>query len=135
MAKSDIELNLVPGQQGGTPDEPPKKEARGVHNPNVIDLISHDKEADEVVLTLLEERPWGADGDMLRQLEAKLNNYLGYVLEGFLVQQYPQYDGKKVRFELDCASTPGDDEVPFLRAAGNFAAGEGITFVVNVIQG
>ena len=58
-----------------------------------------------------------------------------HVLEGFLVQQYPQYDGKKVRFELDCASTPGDDEVPFLRAAGNFAAGEGITFVVNVIQG
>jgi len=32
------------------------RETRGVHNPHVIDLISLDAEANEVVLLMLEER-------------------------------------------------------------------------------
>jgi hypothetical protein len=50
--------------------EAEKREPRGVHNPRVIDLITPDPSSGEVVLVMLEERPWQSDPDQLRQLEA-----------------------------------------------------------------
>lgn len=128
-----LELRLVSDRAGGVAREGAAPQARGVTNPRVIDLISLDAESDEVVLLILETRPWGSDADQLPQLEDKLNSYLAYVLEGWLARQYPQYEGRKVRFQLDCASVPGDTEERFLRAAMNFAAGEGIGFSVRVV--
>lgn len=128
-----LELRLVAGQQAGAEPEHPGPESRGVTNPRVIDLISLDGENDEVVLLILETRPWGSDSEQLAQLEDKLNSYLAYVLDGWLARQYPQYEGRKLRFQLDCASAPGDTEERFLRAAMNFAAGEGIGFTVRVV--
>jgi hypothetical protein len=110
------------------------REPRGVHNPRVVDLVSLDGERDAVVLLMLEERPWGSAPEQLRQLEEKFNRYLGYVQGGFLAQQYPQYQGKAVRFRLDCATPPGDAERRMLEAMKRFAAGQEIGFEVNVIQ-
>jgi hypothetical protein len=109
-------------------------EPRGVHNPRVVDLISFDRERDEVVLLMLEERPWGSAPEQLRQLEEKFNRYLGYVLDGFLVQQFPQYAGKRVRFRLDCAMAPGEAERPMLASIKSFAGSQEIEFEVNVIR-
>ncbi len=128
-----LELRLVPDQAGGVAPERPATEARGVTNPRVIDLISLDAESDEVVLLILETRPWGSDLEQMPQLEDKLNSYLAYVQDGWLARQYPQYEGRKVRFQLDCASAPGDTEERFLRSAMKFAAGEGIGFRVCVV--
>ncbi len=112
------------------PDE--KRQERGVHNPKVIDLITEDPSADEVVLVMREERPWGSDPHQLRQLEAKFNSYLEYVLGQHLAKQYPQYVGRRVRFQLDCAENPPAADQAFFTAMSNFAAGEGIRWVVNV---
>jgi hypothetical protein len=103
---------------------------RGVENPNVVDLISPDPETDEVVLTVLEERAWGVSSTQLHELQDKLNNYLGYVLDGFLAREYPEYEGKPVRFELDCREPPRDTETGFLTAFRNYAEAEKIRFVV-----
>jgi len=116
-------------------DEQGAPEARGVHNPKVVDLVRLDTERDEVELQILEERAWGSDPEQLRQLEAKFNSYLSYVLDGHLVKQYPEYEGKPVRVALHCATTPGANERAMLTAMGNFAAGEGLSFEVNVIRG
>ena len=107
-------------------------EARGVHNPRVVDLIRLDTERDEVVLLMLEERPWGTTPEQLRQLEAKFNSYLAYVLDGHMVKQYPQYAGKRVCVRLDCAAPPGEGEQAMLTSMGNFAASENLSFEVNV---
>ncbi len=107
-------------------------EARGVHNPRVVDLIRLDTERDEVVLLMLEERPWGTEPEQLRQLEAKFNSYLAYVLDGHMVKQYPQYAGKRVCVRLDCAAPPGEGEQAMLTSMGNFAASENLSFEVNV---
>ena len=111
-----------------------EQQPRGVHNPQVVDLITRDDATGEVVLTMLEERPWGEDPEQLRQLEAKFNAYLGYVLDGHMVTQYPDYEGCKVRFQLECTNSPREEERPFLTAMGNFAAGEEIEFVVTVLE-
>jgi uncharacterized protein DUF6572 len=114
--------------------EPEDRQPRGVFNPRVIDLITLDEVADEVVLVMLEERPWGSDPAQLRQLEAKFNAYLSYVLGGYLVQQYPIYAERGVRFQLDCAENPSAADAAFFTAMSKFAAGEGIRFMVRVAQ-
>ena len=112
----------------------PEQQPRGVFNPRVVDLIHDDAERDEVVLVMIEARPWGSDPQQLRQLEAKFNAYLSYVLGGYLVQQYPQYAERGVRFQLDCVENPRAEDGAFFTAVGNFAAGEGIRWVVRVVQ-
>jgi len=111
-----------------------EREARGVHNPKVVDLIRLDPERDEVVLLMLEQRPWGAAPEQLRQLELKFNGYLSYVLDGFLVAQYPQYKDVPVCIRLDCAAVPGEVERPLLVSMQGFATSVEIRFEVNVIQ-
>ena len=108
-------------------------EPRGVHNPRVIDLITPDAASGEIVLVMLEERPWG-DPEQLRQLEAKFNAYLEYVLGGHLAQQYPEYAARPVRFELECAENPRPADGAFFTAMSNFAAAESIRFLVAVRQ-
>jgi hypothetical protein len=114
--------------------EQEQREPRGVFNPRVVDLISYDRERDEVVLLMLEERAWESDPEQLRQLETKFNAYLSYVLDGHLARQYPDYAGKDVCFRLDCAAAPAGEAERMLRAMQNFAAGESIRFVVQRIE-
>jgi hypothetical protein len=109
-------------------------EARGVHNPRVVDLITRDPATGEVVLMMLEERPWGSEADQLRQLEAKFNSYLEYVLGGHMARQYPDYAKLQVRFQLDCVENPRPEDRPFFTSMSNFAAGEGIRLVVGVMR-
>jgi len=111
------------------------QEARGVHNPRVVDLITLDAAAGEVVLVMLEERPWGTDAQQLRQLEAKFNAYLEYVLGGHMDQQYPEYAERPVRIQLDCVENPRREDNAFFTAMSNFAASESIRLVVRVMQG
>lgn len=108
-------------------------ESRGVHNPRVVDLIRLDAESGEVVLLMVEERAWATVPEQFEQLEDKFNSYLSYVLGGHLVEEYPQYAGKRVRFELECAGTPGSHELGLLTAMRNFAEGENLGFSVNVL--
>ena len=113
--------------------EPEAREPRGVHNPRVVDLVTEDEAADEVVLVMLEERPWNSDPQQLRQLEAKFNAYLSFVLGGHLVRQYPQYAERGVRFQLDCVENPRAEDGAFFTAMSNYAAGEGIRLLVRVV--
>ncbi len=115
-------------------EEEEERQPRGVFNVHVVDLISYDRERDEVVLLMLEERAWEADPEQLRQLEAKFNSYLAYVLDGHLVQQYPDYAGKDVCFRLECAESPAGEAEHMLRGMQSFAAGENIRFLVQRIE-
>lgn len=110
------------------------EQPRGVHNPRVVDLITSDSESGEVVLVMIEGRPWGADPDQLRQIQEKFNAYLGYVQGRYLARDYPQYVGLRVRIQLDCAGAPREADHPFLNAMRNFSESEGIRFVLNVGQ-
>lgn len=109
-----------------------ERQPRGVHNPHVVDLVTDDDASDEVVLVMLEERPWDSDPEQMRQLEGKFNSYLEYVLGGHLAQQFPQYTGRRVRFQLECAENPRPADSAFFTAMENYAEGEGIRWMVKV---
>ena len=88
------------------------REERGVQNPRVVDLVSLDAARDCVELLMLETRSWGSDPGQLRQLEEKFNAYLGYVQAGYLGRDYPQYEGRRVRFRLECSAAPPGTSPP-----------------------
>jgi len=104
----------------------------GVENAMLLDLISVDPATDKVVLTMIERRTWGAEARQFQQIEEKINRYLGYVLDGFLAEQHPAYEGKRVQIRLQCAEEPHGEAVRFIAAATQAVQAEGIEFVVAV---
>jgi hypothetical protein len=106
--------------------------SRGVENPDIIDLITSDLSTGEVVLVILEVRPWGAAPQQLAEHDEKLNRYMVYILDGHLARQYPQYVGKPVRIQLDCAATPDEQTQRFLDNVEHICGMNGVRFVVNV---
>ena len=104
----------------------------GVENPMLLDLIAVDPATDKVVLTMIERRAWGAADRQFQQIEEKINRYLGYVLDGFLAEQHPEYEGKRVEIRLQCAEQPHGEAVRFVAAATQAVQAEGIDFVVAV---
>jgi hypothetical protein len=104
----------------------------GVQNPAVIDLITLDNASDTVVLVMVERRPWDTTREQFKQIEEKLNRYMGYVLDGFLAEQYPQYAGRSVQIRLDCAETPHGDAVRFVAAMTHATESHGLRFSLAV---
>jgi hypothetical protein len=108
----------------------------GVQNPAIIDLITLEKATDTVVLVMIERRPWGDAQPQLApqitQIEEKVNRYMGYVLDGFLAEQYPQYRGKMVRIRLDCAEEPHGESARFVAAMTDAIERHGIQFAMVV---
>ncbi len=106
--------------------------APGVENPQVLDLITTDAETGDVLLVMVEQRPWGAHPHQLRQIEEKINRYMAYALDGFLAEQHPQYAGRRVRLRLDCAQPPAGEFERFVAAAQHAARAHGLDLVVAV---
>jgi hypothetical protein len=104
----------------------------GVENPGLLDLITVDPTSGAVILVMFERRPWGQSSAQFSQIEEKINRYLGYALDGFLVQHYPQYEGKPIQIRLDCVEEPQGDADRFVRAARQTAQAHGVDFLVNV---
>jgi hypothetical protein len=104
----------------------------GVQNPAVVDLITLDKASDTVVLVMTERRAWGAVPEQFKQIEEKLNRYMGYVLDGFLAEHYPQYVGKSVEIRLDCAEEPVGEPARFVAAMTHSVESYGLHFAVSV---
>ena len=63
--------------------------APGVENPMILDLITTDPDSGDVVLVMIERRPWGAHPQQLKQIEEKINRYMAYALDGFLAEHHP----------------------------------------------
>ena len=85
-----------------------------VQDPNLIDIITYNPKTDEVMLVMVEPREWGEDGELLPELQAKLNTYLVYALDGRLVCDYPAYYSKPVRIELRTQHPPSSRDQEFL---------------------
>ena len=81
-----------------------------VSDASVIDVVAHDPRSDVVTLVMVEDREWGERGALLPDLQAKVSTYLGYALDGGLLQDYPELKGKPIAFQLSYAHPPGARE-------------------------
>lgn len=106
-----------------------KYQTRGAQNPYIIDLIEFDKGNDRVFFHIFELREWKPQSDKeLRDIEEKLNRYLGYILDGFFIKEYPQYQGKNICLRINHASPLSSREQHFFEAVQSFAETEGFEF-------
>ncbi len=104
---------------------------RGVENPEIVDLITFDSKSGEVVLVILEKRPWGAAPNQLEQFDEKLNRYLVYILDGFLGKEYPEYAGKPVRLQVNCIEKPTDERtLNFFKGVSRICEENDVHFVI-----
>jgi hypothetical protein len=119
------------------PAEPaaPPASPKGIEHAGVIDFLAYDQGPGEVLLTMVETRPWQPGSLQLFQLQEKLNAYLSFVLDGEMLEAYPQFARKPVRVRLECATPPGAEETAFLQHVYEQAALQGIAFEVEVSGG
>lgn len=108
-------------------------EVRGVEHAHVIDLVANDAASGEIVLIMLEPRPWDGSERRLFQLQEKINAYLAFALDGEMSEAYPDVAGRPLRLQLDCVEMPGSDVVEFLGLVREQVGFQGINFEVRVM--
>lgn len=105
----------------------------GVQNPTVIDLVTYDPGSGEFALIMTETRPWDGSADRVLELQAKINKYLSFALDGQMERQHPGSVGKPIRLQLDCVNQLDPETGHFIELVREKLRGEGIRFVVNVL--
>ncbi len=108
---------------------------KGIEHAGVIDFMGFDQTSSEVLLTMVELRPWKPESPQLFQLQEKLNAYLSFILDGEMLESYPQFAQKPVRLRLECATPPGPEETAFLQHVYEQTLLQGIAFEVDVVGG
>jgi hypothetical protein len=115
--------------------DPVPPSLKGIEHAGVIDFLGFDQTAGEVLLKMVEKRPWTPGSPQLFQLQEKLNAYLSFVLDGEMGEVYPQFAQKPVRLSLECATPPGPEETAFLQHVYEQTQLQGIAFEVDVVGG
>ena len=108
--------------------------AAGVQYPNVIDLVSHDPKSDVVTLSMIEQRPWDGSKERIIQLQTKIQNYVGFALDGQFAKAYPSYVGKPLEIALRCPSAPDETTSKFLAEIGRRLEAYKIALVVRLLK-
>jgi len=88
----------------------------GLEQTGVIDCFAHDTKSDEVLLMMVESRPWNGSEGQLFQLQEKFNAYVSFLLDGELTEAHPELAGKNARIELHCAEMPSGRVLDLLNA-------------------
>lgn len=82
----------------------------GIAHPSVLDLVA---QSDRTIRLILIEDQALANEDA-PALQEKLNNYLGYVLDGELLKNYPESKDKKVVLRLEFNAPPAQFITEFI---------------------
>lgn len=97
----------------------------------VVDAVGLDRLTGVVHLTMYEERDWLELEVMVQNLEGKIKNYLGFSRGGQL-EQFEEFRGKPIQFDLHCQSEPPQQVMPILRSISSRLASMAITFEVYI---
>lgn len=104
----------------------------GVHDPNVIDLVSR-RPAGEMVLVMIEHRPWDGTDQRLGELQDKVNAYLSYALDGQMQRDFPGSSARGLVLHLDCVNPPDETVRALLGPLREALQPLGVDFEVQVL--
>jgi len=101
---------------------------------HVIDFVARSRD-NEALLVAVEDRDWGVRGELLEELQAKLNSYLGFAEEQLLVE-YPDLAGLPLHIQLRTVHSPGPLERQFFELVDTqVLAPAGIRWSWHMIRG
>lgn len=106
----------------------------GVHDTEVIDLVTHDAETGEYALIMIEERAWGNSKLQIDQLREKINNYAFFALDEGLIRTFPGAADKPIRLQIDCIEPPTGEAAILITRATELLREHGIGFRVHVLD-
>ena len=78
----------------------------GVEDATMVDTIGRDKDTGAYSLLLTEYRPWNSVPDQLKQLVVKTANYIQFVKNGELVENFPEAAGLPVTIVIGYYDEP-----------------------------
>jgi hypothetical protein len=78
----------------------------GINNPEVIDEIAFDPDNDEIVLIMRAPEEWDDMKSRGAEVKEKMTTYVAFAFGGGLEEQFPEYKGKKIRFQVDVTFMP-----------------------------
>lgn len=104
-----------------------------LNNPGQLDLVTFDSTGGEYVLVISAMGDWDDSDEEQALLLQKINNYLNFVLDGGLAEQFPHSEGKPVRIQIDCASRPLLNVDRVITQAQALLSQQGIRLCVNLI--
>jgi hypothetical protein len=120
MAKKlfDRSLDLTDKAIGQHPRKNEKRTRVSIDIPDVIDAIGIDRETGEVILTISDHLEWekGYEEHSSR-LEAKIGQYLNFIISGQLFVDYPDGLGRKIRIDIVQKYPPDEQGHTWLHAA------------------
>lgn len=103
-----------------------------VRDTGVVDTMTYNPESGEVTLIAVEERAFGSDPNMLAELQAKLNTYLRFALDGQLAEDYPEHAGRPVRIQLECrGGAPDESAARVLAELAPQIEAKGVVFLID----
>ena len=105
-----------------------EKTLMSVDQANVVDFVAIDVAIGEVVLSISDHLPWHGVDEHLIQLQAKLNHYLAYSLDGQLQRDHPELTECRVEIRHYHKFPPDEAGQGFLAKAIVALEKEGIAF-------
>lgn len=105
----------------------------GIHDTDVVDLVTHDPRSDEFALIMVQTQPWNDGPEQTQQLRKKIDTYVAFARSGGLTKNFPDAANKPFRIQLDCQTPPSSDTARLLDLASQRLQQNGIVFVVNAL--
>ena len=99
---------------------------------HIIDIIASDEKTGAVVLVMTESRAWDGSDLRLFELQEKINAYLSFALDGEMAASCPQFAGRPLRLQLDCAAPLDARTLHFIQVVRGQIAFQDIGFEVRV---
>jgi hypothetical protein len=106
-----------------------------IEQTNLIDIISTDERAGEVILTISDHLDWSETTVHLHLLQEKLNRYLAFVESGEIMEKYPNARDRAVVFRVVSKFTPNPLGLAFLAKAADIIQSAGFSWCQEVVPG
>jgi hypothetical protein len=105
-----------------------------VEQRKVVDAAGISKRDGRAILTISDHLPWLTDNEHLLILQAKINDYLGFLESGEIYDSFPQAHGRKIEIRVVCKYSPVGDAVTFLQLAAETVRTAGFHFSARTLE-
>jgi len=105
-----------------------------LNNPDQLDLVTFDSANGEYILVISAMGEWDDSEEENALLLKKINNYLNFVFDGGLAEQFPQTNAKSTRIQIDSISPPPLNAERVITQAQALLLQQGIRLCVNLIR-
>jgi hypothetical protein len=77
-------------------------------DPSKVDLVALSPDGSAALLYIVNDSPWTGSDAQIKSLQAKIDNYVGFALDGEMTKLYPEMAGLDWRIVIDAQVGPPD---------------------------